>query len=221
MFIGHFGLGFGAKKVAATVSLGALFLACQWADLLWPTLVLLGIERVAIQPGATAMTPLDFMSYPYSHSLVALCTWGVAFGVMYTVVRRSRLVAAFSLALLVVSHWVLDALTHRPDMPLTVTGTTRVGLGLWSSVPWTMVVELAIFGVGVTLYTRATAARDRIGSIGLWSLVTFLLVVYVASVFGPPPPSVGAVAWSAEAMWLLVVWAYWVDRHRAPVPLPA
>jgi len=214
MFIGHFGLAFGTKKAVPTVSLGTLFIACQLADLMWPTLVLLGVEHVEIQPGATAMTPLNFVSYPYSHSLMALCIWGAAFGAAYALVRRSRVGPAVALVLLVVSHWVLDALTHRPDMPLTLTGTTRVGLDLWSSVPWTMAVELAIFAGGVTLYLRATSARDRIGSLGLWSLVTFFLVAYFAAAFGPTPPSSVAVAWSAEAMWLFVVWGYWVDRHR-------
>jgi hypothetical protein len=214
MFIGHFGLGFGAKRVAPEVSLGTLFLACQLADLLWPTLVLLGVEHVEIEPGATAMTPLNFVSYPYSHSLLALCVWGLVFGAAYAIVRRSHLASAVSLAVLVISHWVLDAASHRPDMPLTLTGTTRVGLDLWSSVPWTMGIEVAILAIGVALYVRATAARDRIGSLGLVSLVAFLLVVYLAAALGPPPPSSTAVAWSAEAMWILVVWAYWVDHHR-------
>jgi hypothetical protein len=177
MFIGHFGLGFGAKRVAPEVSLGTLFLACQLADLLWPTLVLLGVEHVEIEPGATAMTPLNFVSYPYSHSLLALCVWGLVFGAAYAIVRRSHLASAVSLAVLVISHWVLDAASHRPDMPLTLTGTTRVGLELWSSVPWTMGIEVAILAIGVALYVRATAARDRIGSLGLVSLVAFLLVV--------------------------------------------
>jgi hypothetical protein len=214
MFIGHFGLGFGTKRLAPDVSLGTLFLACQLADLLWPTLVLLGVERVEIEPGATAMTPLNFVSYPYSHSLVALTAWGLVFGAAYAIVRRARLKSAVFLAILVVSHWVLDALSHRPDMPLTTTGTTRVGLDLWSSVPWTMAVELAILALGVTWYLRATTARDRIGSLGLLSLVAFLLLVYLAAALGPPPPSSTAVAWSAEAMWLLVAWAYWIDGHR-------
>jgi hypothetical protein len=214
VFIGHFGLGFGAKHAAPTVSLGTLFLASQFADLLWPVLVLAGIEHVQVQPGATAMTPLLFVSYPYSHSLVALCVWGLLVAVVYTVARRARFHAAVTLAALVVSHWLLDVLVHRPDMPLTLTGATRLGLGLWNSIPETLVLELSIFVVGVTVYARATVARDRVGSMGLWSLIGFLLLIYFVNVFGPPPPNARAVGWAAEAMWLLVVWAYWVDRHR-------
>ena len=216
MFIGHFGLAFGAKKAAPAVSLGSLFLACQFADLLWPTLLLLGIERVEVEPGVTAMTPLNFVSYPYSHSLLALCVWGLTVGIVYALVRRARGLAALTLVALVVSHWVLDVVTHRPDMPLTLHGPARLGLGLWFSIPATLAVELVLFGVGLGVYLRATAARDRIGSIGLWTLVAFLLIIYLAATFGPPPPSATAVAWSAQALWLLVVWGYWVDSHRMP-----
>jgi len=214
MFLGHFGLGFGAKQTAPSVSLGALFVACQFADLLWPTLVLAGVERVAILPGATKMTPLDFISYPYSHSLVALVVWGLMFGALYAGSRRAPRITFVTVAALVVSHWVLDYVTHRPDMPLTVTGSERVGLGLWDSVPGTLAAEFALFALGIAVYTRRTTARDRIGSIGLWLLVAFLAAVYLASAFGPPPPTPAAVAWSAQAMWLLVLWGYWVDRHR-------
>lgn len=216
MFIGHFGLAFGAKRAAPAASLGTLFAACQFADLLWPTLVLLGHERVEVQAGATKFTPLDFISYPYSHSLVALCVWGAAFGVTYFVVRRSRISAAVTVGLLVISHWVLDYLTHRPDLPLTPNGPERLGLGLWNSVPGTLAVELTIFGAGLMLYLRETERRDRVGSAGLWTLVAFLLIAYVASAFGPPPPSAAAVVWSAQAMWLLVMWGYWIDQHRIP-----
>ena len=214
MFLGHFALAFGAKRAAPAVSLGVLFLACQFADLLWPVLVLGGIEAVEVQPGATVMTPLNFVSYPYSHSLLALGGWGVLVGGAYAAATRSRMYAGVILGLLVVSHWVLDVISHRPDMPLTVRGTTRLGLGLWNSVPGTLAVELLIFTAGIALYRRATKARDRIGSVGLWSLVVFLLAVYLANVFGPPPPDARTVAWSVNAMWLLVLWGYWVDRHR-------
>src|SRR5262252_8685738 len=216
MFIGHFGLGFGAKRAAPAVSLGTLFIACQFADLLWPILVLLGYERVEIQPGATVMTPLNFISYPYSHSLIALCVWGAMFGIAYLLVRRGRIEAAATIALLVVSHWLLDYITHRPDMPLTLSGSTRVGLGLWNSIAGTFVVEGAIFAVGIALYLRATTARDRVGAWSFWSLIAFLVVVHLASIFGPPPPTASAVAWSAQAMWLIVAWGYSTDRHRRP-----
>jgi hypothetical protein len=115
---------------------------------------------------------------------------------------------------LVISHWVLDWITHRADMPLTVSGTSRVGLGLWNSLPGTIVIEGLIFVGGVVAYLRATRARDRIGSIGCWALIGFLALVYAANLAGPPPPSASIVAWSAEAMWLLVAWGYWIDRHR-------
>lgn len=216
MFISHFALGFAAKKAVPAVSLGALFLAGQLADLLWPTLVLLGVEHVAVEPGATRVTPLNFISYPYSHSLLTLCVWGLLLGGIYAVATRSRAAAAITLALLVVSHWVLDVISHRPDLPLMPGGDARFGLSLWSSVPGTLIVEFALFLIGVALYVQSTRARDRIGSVGLWALVGFLAVTMIANVFGPPPPSASAVAWAAQALWLLVIWAYWVDHHRYP-----
>ena len=216
MFLGHFALGFGAKKAAPEASLGSLFLACQLADLIWPTLVLRGIEAVEIRPGDTAVTPLAFVRYPYSHSLVALLVWAAAFSLGYLALRRSRVATALVIAALVLSHWLLDFLVHRPDLPLTLRGSERYGLGLWNSVPATLALELAFLAAGVALYARATQARDRSGTIGLWALVAFLVVIYLASVFGPPPPGVAAVAWTTEAMWLLVLWGYWLDRHRRP-----
>lgn len=217
MFIGHFALGFGAKRAAPSVSLGTAFLACQFADLLWPTFLLLGMEAVEIRPGITVVTPLDFIRYPYSHSLVAMLLWSTALALVYWILQRSRPSArtsAFVVGALVLSHWLLDFLSHRPDMPLTVRGSERFGLGLWNSLPATLAVELLLFAVGVGLYVRATRARDRWGTLGLWGLVAFLLIVYLANLLGPPPPSVGAIAWSAQALWLLVAWGYWVDRHR-------
>lgn len=215
MFIGHYGVAFGAKRYAPAVSLGILFLAAQLADLIWPNLVLLGIEQVRIDPGATAMTPLDFVHYPWSHSLVALAVYGGLFGLLYAALTRAGRTAALIIAAVVLSHWVLDVVSHRADMPVLLGDSLRGGLGLWNHPVAAVIAELAIFGAGVWLYLTRTRANDRIGSIGLWVLVLFLLAVYVANVFGPPPPSVAAVAWSAQAMWLLVFWGFWVDRHRS------
>jgi hypothetical protein len=215
MFIGHFAVAFAAKKAAPVVSLGTLFLAAQLADLVWPVLVLLGIEAVAVSPGITAFTPLDFVSYPYSHSLVALLGWALVFTLGYGLTRRPGNAAMVTVAALVLSHWVLDVVTHRPDVPVFI-GGPRVGLSLWNSIPGTVIVEGLLLAAGVWIYCRSTRAIDRSGTISLWTLVGFLIIVYVANIFGPLPPSGTAVAWTALSMWLLVAWGYWVDRHRRP-----
>jgi membrane-bound metal-dependent hydrolase YbcI (DUF457 family) len=214
MFIGHFGVGFAGKAAAPRASLGTLFLAAQFVDLLWPTLLLVGLERVEIRSGITRVTPLDFVSYPISHGLLAVLIWGLLFAGVYQVARRYA-GGAITMFVAVVSHWLLDLLTHRPDLPLWPGNETKVGLGLWESLPGTLLVELAIFGGGAALYLRTTKAVDRTGSIGLFSLVGFLLLVYAANLFGSVPPGVEAIAWAGHAQWLLVAWAYWVDRHRA------
>jgi hypothetical protein len=214
VFIGHFGIAFAAKRAAPSVSLGTLFLAAQLADLVWPTLVLLGLEKVEVAPGITAVTPLNFVSYPYSHSLVALALWAALFAAIHWLVRRSGGTVPWLLGALVLSHWVLDAATHRPDMPVIIGGGPLIGLGLWNSVPATLLVETALFAAGVALYLRATHALDRTGVYALWGLVAFLLLVSVANLMGPPPPSSLAVAWAAQSIWLLVLWGYWIDRHR-------
>lgn len=213
MFIGHFGVGFGAKVAAPRTSLGTLFLAAQFIDLLWPTLLVLGLEHVEISPGTTRVTPLDFTDYPISHSLVTVILWGIGFGVVYRLLRRYPR-GAWVCGLAVISHWVLDLIVHRPDLPLAPGLPLFVGLGLWNSLPVSMIVELGLFALGIGLYLRSTTASDRVGSIGLWSLVAFLLLVFFGNIFGEPPPNVSALAWVGHAQWLLVVWGYWIDRHR-------
>ena len=214
MFIGHFALAFGAKKFAPQVSLGILFLACQLADIIWPNLVLLGNEALEVEPGITVMTPLNFLHYPYSHSLVALLLWSATFAVLYALLRRSGTKAAIVIAVLVLSHWILDVLTHRPDMPITLSDSSHIGFGLWNFPVVAVPLELLLFGAGVWLYNRHTKPLNRQGSIGFWALILFLLVTYAASLLGPPPPSPTAVVWSAQALWLLIAWGFWVDHHR-------
>jgi hypothetical protein len=215
MFIGHFALGFAAKRVAPRVSLAALFAAAQLADLLWPVLVAAGIEVVRIDPGNTAVTPLDFVSYPYSHSLAMLALWAFVFGLAYRAATGHNGRAVTVLALLVASHWVLDWITHAPDMPL-YPGGPKFGLGLWNSVAATLVVELAMFGAGVWIYLRSTRARDGIGRWSLVGLVLVLLVSYLLNLTGGAPPSVAAV-WIVGMIGgvLLLVWSWWTDLHRA------
>lgn len=213
MFIAHFGAGFGAKPFAPRVSLGTLFLAAQFIDLLWPTLLLLGWERVRIEPGATVVTPLLFEHYPISHSLLAVLGWAVLIAAIHFWLKR-EMRNALILGVLVISHWLLDAIVHRPDLPLAPGSSTLVGLNAWSSLPLTLLLEGTLFAAGVWLYARATVALDTAGRWGFYGLVVFLLLVYAGNLFGEPPPNAQAIAWVGEAQWLLVLWAYWLDKHR-------
>lgn len=132
---------------------------------------------------------------------------------MYYAVRRSGR-NALILGALVLSHWVLDFISHRPDLPLMPGMEIRVGLGLWNSFAGSVIVETALFIAGVVLYVSTTKARDRVGKYALWSFLLLLVVLYVANMFGPPPPSVQALAVVAFGQWLFVLWGYWIDRHR-------
>jgi hypothetical protein len=214
MFAGHFAVALGAKRFAPRTSLGTLFAAAQLIDLIWPALVLLGIETVRIDPGNTAATPLDFESYPFSHGAGSVVALAAAFGLAYRA-RGGERRGAFTVAALVVSHWILDFVTHRPDLPLWF-GGPKVGLGLWNSIPWSVAVEGALFLGGALLYVRAAPARDRIGRWGLAALLAFIALIAVGNLLGPPPPSVTAVGVAGLALWLFVPWAAWVDRHRGP-----
>lgn len=213
MFIGHFGVGFGAKVLGKQVSLGTWFLAVQFLDLLWPTFLLLGLERVEISPGITAVTPLDFVSYPISHSLLAVCGWGLLFGAVYWLIAKNSKTAVL-LGACVVSHWILDVIVHRPDLPLFPGDSPLLGFGLWNSPIATLVLEGAILAVGVRAYLSVSRTRNRAGTIGFWGLIAFLVLIYMGNLFGPPPPDTTSIAWAGQLQWLLVIWAYWVDRNR-------
>lgn len=213
MFIGHYAVALGAKKFAPRTSLGTLVAGAAFLDLVWPVLVLLGLEQVKIAPGITAFTPLDFVSYPYSHSLLLGLAWGALFAGVYFA-RRRYLPGAIVAGLLVVSHWVLDFVSHRPDMPLTPWDDTRLGLGLWFSVPATLAVESAMFAVGIALYVQVAKPADGIGKWGFAAFVAFVVLIYLGAGFGPPPPSATAVAASGLGQWLFVALAAWIDRHR-------
>ena len=214
MLIGHYAVALGAKKFAPKTSLGLLIAAGTFLDLLWPLLLLAGVEAVVIAPGATKFTPLDFISYPWSHSLLTSMLWGAAAGLGYFAILRQRR-GAIVVGLLVVSHWFLDLVVHRPDLPLVPGASVKLGFGMWNSPPATLGLELGLFALGVWLYCRATRALDGIGHWGLIGFVAFLLAIYGGVAIGPPPPNVSAIVWSDNAQWLLILLAWWVDRHRS------
>ncbi|HVO89061.1 MAG TPA: hypothetical protein VMV45_11005 [Casimicrobiaceae bacterium] len=215
MFLAHFGAAMAARQVAPRPSLGTLILAAQWDDVIWPIFLLLGFEHVVIAPGVTAAVPLDFVSYPFSHSLAADVIWAALFAAVYAWRTGDRRGAGW-LAALVLSHWVIDALSHRPDVPVWPGGPV-VGAGLWDHFAATVVIELVALVAGAWIYSRATIARDRLGSVSFWAMVIVLAALYLASVLGPPPPGVTALALTSLIGGLvLLAWAYWIDRHRAP-----
>ena len=213
MFIGHFGVGFAAKRVAKRPSLGTLFLASQFIDLLWPVFLLTGLEKVAIDPGNTAFTPLNFIYYPFSHSLLGVLIWSVLFGIIYYLIKKD-IKTLLLLGGLVTSHWILDLITHRPDLSLFPGSNIKVGLGLWNSVILTIIVEVLIFLGGAYIYMKTTRSQNKKGKFGLWGLIAFLLIIYIMNIVGPPPPSSQAIGIVGLTQWLLVLWAYWIDRNR-------
>src|SRR5262245_4849396 len=214
MFIGHFGVAFAAKRVAPRTSLGTTFVAAQLADLLWPILLLIGVEHVRMEHAErNPFRTLTFVDYPWSHGLASELVLGLLFGSIYFALTRYRR-GALTIALLVPSHWLLDLPMHVRDLPLWPGGSARFGFGVWNYPALTVVLEFVIFGAGVIAYMSGTRARDRSGRFGLWILIVILVGLYVLSIISPPPPTVSALAWSALLGWPLTLLPWWVDRHR-------
>jgi hypothetical protein len=215
MFIGHFGLSLAAKKAAPRVSLGTLFIATQFVDILWPFLLVLNIEKVAVTPGYTKMNALEFIYYPYTHSLLMGIVWGAVLGTIYWLLKRD-VRGSVVIGICVLSHWFLDLIVHVADLPLTPFSDEKVGLGLWNYVAVTLVIEAIIFLAGTFIYITFTKAKNKIGKWGLWSLVVFLLLITLSNTFGPPPPdSVMTLFVSLVVlMGIIVSLSYWVDRNR-------
>ena len=208
MFIGHIAVGLAGKRMAPSVSLATWLTSVQLVDMLWPIFLLADLEHVRIAPGVTRFTPLDFYDYPITHSLVGSACWAALFAGGWAIARRNRRVALL-LAAGVLSHWVLDVISHRPDVPVLPHGP-YLGLALWNSVPATLIVELSMFAVGLALYVRGGGAGRR--RVSYWLLMAFVLVAYVGAAFGPPPPDVRTLAWFGLIGWLLVPWTWFSDR---------
>ena len=145
--------------------------------------------------------------------MLGVLGWAVLFGLVYYFIKKSWK-NSLILGILVLGHWVLDLLTHRPDLPLIPGLGLKVGLGLWNSLLATLIVELAIFAGGVYLYMKITKAKNRKGSYGTWGLIIFLLLVYSSNILGAAPPSAEPIAYIGLLQWLLVIWGYWIDRNR-------
>ncbi len=206
MFVGHIGAAFAGKRLSPSTSLVWFVAAANFVDLLWPIFLLLGIETVRVAPGDTAFTGLAFESYPWSHSLLMVVVWGVALGALARwrgVDKRGSMIVGA----LVVSHWVLDFVTHRPDLPLWPGQETGYGLGLWNSMVGTYAVEIVLWAVGIALFLRV-----RRGGVAFWSFVVVSTLMWATSPFAPPPPDASAIAWFGIFGWIIILWAWWIER---------
>ena len=213
-------MAYALKRAEPKLSLGTLFLAVQLVDLAWGATILLGWERVVIAPGWTAASPMQFVSYPLTHSLLAAGLWAAAAAIAwYTwptrdTSRHGR--AAMVVGLAVASHWFLDAVVHVPDLPLAGDDTRKIGLGLWNSIPLTFTVELALLGVGLALYLTGGSRKHPVRRAWAVGFTAVLATLYVATTLGPPPPSVSAVGIGAIVTLLaLAAIGGWIDRGRA------
>ena len=212
MFVGHLALGLAAKRIEPDVSLGWFIAAVVTLDLIWPILVLAGVEHVRIVPGATAFTPLVFDSYPWSHSLSMSVVWGMLLAIL-AVSRGHKTRTGYLLAALVVSHWVLDFVTHAKDMPLWRGESPKFGLGLWNSIPGTLVVEGSIWIAAILIYLRARSAKGWIGPVAFWSFVAISTAMWLAGPWIPPPPDARTLAWGALIGWITIPWTALADRY--------
>ena len=207
MFIVHFAVSIAGRRLTPRAGLGWWFASAAFLDVLWPVLLLLGLEHVQITPSSNPFLTLTFTDYPISHSLVGALVWAAVFAGVWRLVK-GRAGGAALLACGVLSHWVLDVVSHRPDMPVFPRGP-YLGLGLWRSPALTIVVESAMFAAAIAFY-----ARYRRPGLAFWLLTAFLYALYVVSILAPAPPSVDAIAWTALAGWLFIPWAWWADRAR-------
>ncbi len=213
MFIGHFAAGLASKKADKSISLGWAFFAAQWLDLLWPVLLLTGMEKVELRSDPHSPIPLSFTHYPVSHSLLAVTGWAVLIALIYYMIKKKGR-AAIIIGLLVLSHWLLDLLVHVPDLPISPFSDSRFGLGLWNQPYLALIIELTLFAGGLFLYISSTKPVAGKSQWVLWSLVGFLLVIHLMNVLGPPPNTIEPIAWVGLSQWLLVFWADRADKKR-------
>lgn len=215
MFIGHYGPSFAAKAFKKSIPLWILFLAVQLVDVFWAIFVILGIEKVRIVPGITATNPLDLYYMPYTHSLVGAILWSLAAVLVYRLIPRlNGWTTAAIVGTAVFSHWILDLLVHRPDLPL-YDDAVKVGLGLWNFPVGAFALEAGLLFGGLYLYLRTTKPADRGGRYGMVIFGLVMLVVQGFTFFGSPPTSdTMAAVMALVAYFAFAGVAYWLEQKR-------
>ena len=217
MFAGHVGAGLALGRGARGVNPGVFIASALLPDLLLWTFVLVGWESVSI-PADFAHTHRARFVFPWSHGLFAAVAWSALAGIVaYWLLRRrgaAGLRAALLIAAAVLSHWLLDALVHVPELPLVGPGSTQVGLGLWRNMPAALGIEAAIVVAGLRLCIPGSGLpRGR--ALSLAALCVLLLVFTAAGMtVAPPPPSAPAMAGSSLLTLLVICGlSLWLGRR--------
>ena len=217
MFVGHYAAALALKKLEKRASLGVLFLAVQFVDILFFPLVLLGLERVNIVENFTQSTHFELEYMPFTHSLLASMLWaGAAYGLFRWVIVKKNSVALV-VALAVFSHWLFDLVVHTPDLPLWSDASVKLGFGLWNSAIATYALEAIILLAALWVYLRSTSATTAVGKYGMTVFVILLLLVNVVNIFGPlQGDSKLVLAITAlTSYFLFAAVAFWLDRRRS------
>lgn len=219
MFIGHYSAALALKKVEKDASLGWLFLAVQFLDILFFAFVLLGIERLNIIENFTQSTHFEFVYFPYSHGLVGSLVWAAAayglFRLLPARVGVNRTRVALVIAAAVFSHWVLDLTVHTPDLPLLGDNSPKLGLGLWNNAPATFILEAALLLAGLWLYLQGTKGTTFAGKYGMIIFAVVLILLNVFNIFGPPPDNARSLAILSLVLYFPIGGiAFWLDRKR-------
>lgn len=213
MLVGHLAIALVAKRIEPKISLGTWILAALLADLVTFPLLVAGVEHFDSVPGAELNRTIG-RQIAYSHSLLMDVVWGALFAAGYFL-RRRYLRGAWLLFGVVVSHWVLDVISHRPDMPLAPGVAQVYGLGLWSSLPATLIVEGGLWLLALILYARATHPIKRAGIYAFWIGVALITLVWYGNIHaGMDPNPVKAGIGGLIMFSVMVAWAYWINRLR-------
>ena len=217
MFVGHYAVSLVLKKFEKKISLGILFLAVQFVDILFFPFVLLGIDRVNIVQNFTQSTHFELEYMPYTHSLLASVLWaGAAYALFRWVIVKKNSVALV-VALAVFSHWLFDLIVHTPDLPLWSDASFKLGFGLWNSAIATFALEGALLVSALWLYLRSTSATTAVGKYGMSVFVIFLLLVNVVNIFGPlmGDSNVALAIFALTSYFLFAAVAFWLDMRRS------
>lgn len=211
MYIGHFAPALVARAASPEAPrLGTLFVAAQLVDLAFFTFAIVGIENMRVVPGITAMNPMDLYDMPLTHSLLGSAGWAVGLGAVVWRLTRSRAAAAWA-AMVVLSHWLIDLIAHRPD--LTIAGAPpKLGLGLWNYPAIEMPLELGLVGLSFWFYLNRT--RGPIGPALI--LLAVMLLFQAINWFGPQPAeySIAMPLTALLSYAVLIALAHWVGKTR-------